>query len=185
MADKVREYSIVINGLTKGLRDTQSLTEAIEKLEAASQSLDETQQKGATATKSRTAAMTDEEKAAQRLEATRRKLAAVDSEQAKEQARLNQQLKERQREVARQIQIESLEEGSLERLRLEAAALNDVNPIEMRHPVRDHNHVYVAACEHAAAVLHHCRRFAAIHQGIVPLMLRHQRIPGHLIVAHM
>ncbi len=126
MADRVKEYSIVINGLTKGLRDTQSLAEAIEKLEAASQSLDETQQKGATATESRSAAMTEEEKASAKLEATRKRLATLDSEQSKAQMRLNQQLRERQRELARQIQIEGLEEGSLERLRLEAAALNDV-----------------------------------------------------------
>ena len=122
---KTVEYSIVVNGVVKSIKDTESLASAVERLEEATRTLDETQQQGTPATTKRTTAMTEEQRAAARLEASRKKLASLDSAANKEQLRVNQAIRQRQQELARQIQIEELEEGSLKRLRLEAAALNE------------------------------------------------------------
>lgn len=122
---KTVEYSIVINGVTRSIKETESLASAVERLEEATRELDATQQQGTQATTKRTAALTGEQKAAAKLEASRKRLASLDSEANKEQLRVNQAIRQRQQELARQIQIEELEEGSLKRLRLEAAALNE------------------------------------------------------------
>lgn len=120
-----KEYSIVINGLTKSIKDVTSL-------DAALNSLDQTAKaataNNAAATKVATAkvkGLTDEEKAAKRLADTQRRLVEVGSEANRAQIEATKALRDKTREVTREVALNGLAEGSIAALGMQLTDLRN------------------------------------------------------------
>ena len=117
--DGKKEYVIKINGVSEGVTDVTKLEDAVNSLDGAIQKVNATGVTAAKTSKDRKAALTDEEKAAQKLADTQKKIDTANSDANRAQIEATQQLRERTREVTRQIQIEKLAEGSIKRIGME------------------------------------------------------------------
>lgn len=113
MANNKREYTVVINGLKQNIKDATALNDVLEALDVTLAKSREIAIKTASTSRTTSKALSDEEKAVQRLENTRKRLRAVDSETNKLQIEANIELRERTRELTRQIQISKFAEGSI------------------------------------------------------------------------
>jgi len=133
-----KEYQIVINGLTKSITDATKLKDILAAIpEQVNTAVNVSSNGGATTaasggssstssgSSSRARALTDEEKAAQRLAATQRRLAQADSEANRAQIAATQALRERTREVTREIAINDLAEGSINQMGMELTNLRN------------------------------------------------------------
>lgn len=139
-----KEYSIVINGLKVAVKDGTKLIEVLKQIDAqaaatasnAAAATSASSSQGAAsgggggggnaqASRGATQAVTDEEKALRRLEATRRRLAAVDGETNRAQIEATQALRERTREVTREIAINQLAEGSINQMGMQLTDLRN------------------------------------------------------------
>lgn len=123
-----KEYTIKINGLAVSIRDTVKLEDALKRLDAQANRTSTTAQNtgggsSGGGSRRRAQALTEEEKAARRLEQTQRRLANADSEQARAQEAANQELRNRLREVAREITINEQAEGSINQMGAQLANL--------------------------------------------------------------
>lgn len=117
--DGKKEYVIKINGVSEGVTDVTKLEDAVNSLDGAIKKVNDTSVSSAKTSSARKAALSEEEKAAQKLADTQKKIEAVNSEANRAQIEATQQLRERTREVTRQIQIEKLAEGSIRRIGME------------------------------------------------------------------
>lgn len=122
-----KEYSIVINGLTKSIKDATTLKTVLDALDASASKASTSTAAASTAapaaasggaksssgSSSKAKALTDEEKAAKRLADTQKRLNQVDSEANRAQIAATQALRERTREITREIAINELAEGSI------------------------------------------------------------------------
>lgn len=122
-----KEYAIKINGVTTSIKDVTKLEAALKSLEAqAARTI--TLPKGgdtAQASKQTAKALTDEEKAAKRLADTKKRLAQVDGEVNRAQIAATQALRERTREVSREIAVNELAEGSIKQMGMQLTDLRN------------------------------------------------------------
>lgn len=109
----VKEYVIKINGVTQSVKDVTSLESAVKALDTAVKEVNTNTAKASTASKQKAAAMTDEEKAVKKLADTQKKIAAANSEANRAQIAATQELRERTREITRQVAAEKLAEDSV------------------------------------------------------------------------
>lgn len=144
-----KEYTIKINGVTTSLRDVTKLEEALKRLDEQAGKTTTTPQgsgagsgsggggtNGGSSNNSRSSggnsgnsgkakALTDEEKAAKKLADTQKRLAQADSEANRAQIAATQALRERTREVTREIQINELAEGSIAQMGMQLTDLRN------------------------------------------------------------
>ena len=108
-----KEYSIVINGTSVAIRDVTKLEDALKALDKTAKATTADNSATTKATQNKAKALTDEEKAAKRLAETQKKLAEVGSQANRAQIEATQALRERTREVTREIALNGLAEGSI------------------------------------------------------------------------
>lgn len=107
-----KEYSFKINGIEETIKSITSLEQTIAKLEKAIAAGTKASENSTKSEREKTKALTEEEKAAARLEQTKKKLEQADSALNREQIKATQQLRERNREISRQVAQEQLAEDS-------------------------------------------------------------------------
>lgn len=109
-----KEYIIKINGISTSVKDVTTLEDALKSLgkTAAKPVKVSASTPGAGGT-SKAKALTDEEKAAKKLADTQKKLNAVNSEANRQQIAASAALRDRMREVAREIVVNEQAEGSV------------------------------------------------------------------------
>lgn len=134
-----KEYQIVINGLTKSITDATKLKDLLAGIPSEVNTTVNVSSTGSTGSSStasgggasasggssKTKALTDEEKAAKRLADTQKRLAQADSEANRAQIAATQALRERTREVTREIAINNLAEGSINQMGMELTNLRN------------------------------------------------------------
>lgn len=108
-----KEYTLKINGVAQNIKDVTNLETALNKLDGTLNKTRATEVKVNTAKKETTKALTEEEKAAKKLADTQARIAAANTEANRAQVAANQELRERNREVARSVAINQLAEGSI------------------------------------------------------------------------
>lgn len=123
--DGKKEYIIKINGTEEGISSVDKLRDHIVELGNDIERVNDTAIKTAKASNTRKAALSDEEKAARKLAETQRKIETVNSEANRAQIEATQQLRERTREVTRQIQIEKAGANSIEGMRIQLSKWKD------------------------------------------------------------
>lgn len=109
----LKEYTLKINGVTTSINDVTKLEDAVKSLNSVLDNSNKISGAAARVSNSKTKALTDEEKAAKKLRDTRERLANADSEANKLQIEATQQLRERNREISRQVAQNNLAEGSV------------------------------------------------------------------------
>lgn len=108
-----KEYTLKINGLTQSVKDVTKLEDALKAAEQAAKKFSDTEVKATTATKAKAAALTDEEKAAKKLKDTQDRIAKANTDANRAQIQANIELRERTREITRQVAASQLAEGSI------------------------------------------------------------------------
>ncbi len=103
-----KDYSIKINGITQNLKSVTDLNTAIKELDASMSALEKNSASSATVSKAKKQALTEEEAATKKLSDTRKKMEAIESDLYKQQVAANLELKERTREIARQVAAEKM-----------------------------------------------------------------------------
>lgn len=121
----VKEYTLRINGLTQGVKDVTTLEAAVKALDNAVKAANTNTAKAATVGKQKAAALTDEEKAAKKLADTQAKIAKADSEANRAQIAATQQLRERTREITRQVAAQNLAEDSVKAMGMKLTDLRN------------------------------------------------------------
>lgn len=112
----IKEYTLKINGVDTGIKDVTKLEAAVNKLDKTVRQANAAQTAAAKSSTSKAKALTDEEKAAAKLEATQKRIEAANSAANKAQIQANIELRERTREITRQIQISQTAEGSIRQM---------------------------------------------------------------------
>lgn len=120
-----KEFSIKINGVQTSIKEVQSLEAVLAKLNATADKASASAGKVSTGSRGRAAAATEEEKAQQRLANTLKRLEMAGTELARQQAAATQAVREKNREVSREVQISQLAEGSIRRLGMELTDLRN------------------------------------------------------------
>lgn len=108
-----KEYSIKINGVDVSIKEVTKLEDAVKSLDKTINTSAKDIQTATKASTTRAKALTDEEKAAKKLEATQKRINNVNSEANRAQIAANRELRERTREVTREIALNELAEGSI------------------------------------------------------------------------
>jgi len=108
-----KEYSIKINGVDVSIKEVTKLEDAVKSLDKTINTSAKDIQTATKASTTRAKALTDEEKAAKKLEATQKRINDVNSEANRAQIAANRELRERTREVTREIALNELAEGSI------------------------------------------------------------------------
>lgn len=108
-----KEYSIVINGVTSAIKDVTKLTDALEALDKKAKDGVKVSATVEASVKAKAKALTEEEKAQKKLADTKAKIARADSEENKAQVLATQQLRDKNREISRQVALNELAEGSI------------------------------------------------------------------------
>lgn len=121
----IKEYTLKINGISKSIEDVTKLEKVVDALDASIKKVNDADIKSAAASRTKKAALTDEQKAAEKLAATQARLEKMTVENARAQIEANIALRERTREVTRQVQIESLAEGSLKAMGMQLTDLRN------------------------------------------------------------
>lgn len=109
-----KEYVIKINGIATSVKDVTRLDDALKALgvtAAKPVKVNATTSGGGGASKAK--ALSDEEKAAAKLAATQKRLNEVNSEANRAQIAANRELRDRMREVSREIALNQQNEGSI------------------------------------------------------------------------
>lgn len=120
-----KEYTLKINGVAQSIKDVTTLENALIAAEAAAKSFNTTDAKTAPISKAKTAALTDEEKAVKKLKDTQDKIAKANSDANKAQIQANLDLRERTREITRQVAASQLAEGSIKSMGMSLTDLRD------------------------------------------------------------
>lgn len=120
-----KEFSIKINGVATSIKEVQTLEKVLSQLEKTATSAAASAGKVAGSSKTKAAAATEEEKAQQRLANTLKRLEQAGSDLARQQAAANQALREKNREVAREVQLSQLAEGSIRALGMQLTDLRN------------------------------------------------------------
>lgn len=121
----VKEYTLRINGVTQGLKDITTLEAAVKALDDAVKSANTTTSKATSVTKQKASALSDEEKAAKKLADTQKKIEKANSDANRAQIEATQQLRERTREVTRQVAAQNLAEGSIKAMGMQLTDLRN------------------------------------------------------------
>lgn len=121
----IKEYTLKINGITQSISEVTKLEKVVAALDGTIKNVNDADLKAATASRTKKAALTDEEKAAQKLAATQAKLEKTTLENNRAQIEANIALRERTREITRQVQIESFAEGSLKAMGMQLTDLRN------------------------------------------------------------
>lgn len=108
-----KEYSLKINGVTQQVKDVTKLEDALNALEKAVNSVNTAEAKTTATTKQKAAALTEEEKAAKKLKDTQDRIAKANTDANRAQIAANIELRERTREITRQVAASQLAEGSI------------------------------------------------------------------------
>lgn len=108
-----KEYSIKINGVDVSIKEITKLEDAVKSLDKTINASSRDIQAATKASTTRAKALTDEEKAAKKLEATQKRINDVNSEANRAQIAANRELRERTREITREIALNELAEGSI------------------------------------------------------------------------
>lgn len=125
MSTGKKEYLLKINGVKQSITDVTSLDNALKGLDTTVNKVNTSEVKAATNSRQSSKALTDEEKAAKKLADTKKKLEDVNSDANKAQILANQQLRERTREVTRQIALDQQNEGSIKALGMQLTDLRN------------------------------------------------------------
>lgn len=120
---KKKVFTIQIDGIDKSFDDVTKLISQLEKLNKVNLSVSQTVEKVEKATKSQSKTIDEETKAENKLEQTRQRRLALDTDIAREQIAMNQQVRERQQQLQRSIQLENAEAGSIDEKRLQIGSL--------------------------------------------------------------
>lgn len=121
----IKEYTLRINGITQSIGEVTKLEKVVAALDDTIKNVNDADLKAVTTSRTKKAALTDEEKAAQKLAATQAKLEKTTLENNRAQIEATQQLRERTREITRQVQIESFAEGSLKAMGMQLTDLRN------------------------------------------------------------
>src|SRR5690349_16713808 len=108
-----KEYTLKINGLTQQVKDVTKLEDVLSALETTIGKVNAASVKNTAATKAKAAALTDEEKAAKKLKDTQDRIAKANTDANRAQIQANIELRERTREITRQVAASQLAEGSI------------------------------------------------------------------------
>lgn len=120
-----KEYTLKINGVTQNIKDVTKLEQTLNALDVSLSKTRETTIKATTETNKVTKAISEEEKAAQKLAATQKRIEQVNSEANRAQIEANQELRERTREVTRNIAVNNLAEGSIKQMGMQLTDLRN------------------------------------------------------------
>lgn len=120
-----KEYTLKINGVTQSLKEVIKLEDALINLDDTIGAVNKNTVTASTTSKAQAKALTEEEKAAKKLADTKEKIEKANSEANKAQIAATQQLRERTREITRQIQINSLAEGSVKSMGMQLTDLRN------------------------------------------------------------
>ena len=121
----IKEYTLKINGVDVGIKDVTKLEAAVNSLDATVKKSNTTAAASAKTSATKAKALTDEEKAAKKLADTQKKLEQANSAANKAQIEANIALRERTREVTREIQINQLAEGSIAQMGMQLTNLRN------------------------------------------------------------
>lgn len=116
MAENKKTYTVTINGLKQPITDATKLKDALDALDSSLNKTREANVKVEQSTRQTAKALSDEEKAAQRLANTQKRIAKVNDDANRAQIEANIELRERTRELTRQIQISKFAEGSMKEM---------------------------------------------------------------------
>lgn len=125
MSTGKKEYTLKINGVKQSLTDVTTLETALKNLGKTVDGVNATENKRATVSRQTAKAMSDEEKAAKKLADTKARIEDVNTEANRAQILANKELRERTREVTRQIALEQLQEGSIKALGMQLTNLRN------------------------------------------------------------
>jgi len=120
-----KEYTLKINGVTQNIKDVTKLEQTLNALDVSLNKTREATVKTTTESTKKTKAITEEEKAAQRLANTQKRIEQANSEQNRAQIQANLELRERTREITRQIAINGLAEGSIREMGMQLTDLRN------------------------------------------------------------
>ena len=121
--DGKKVYQIIINGVEKSIKDLTTLELLIDLIRLLKV---RTQVKAAAkSSQTRAKALTDEEKAAKKLEATQKRIENVNSEANRAQVKANQELREKNRLLSREIAQNNLAEGSIKAMGMQLTDLRN------------------------------------------------------------
>lgn len=122
MAGK-KEYTLIINGVEKNIKDVTTLNDLLKNLDTTVKGVSGSAGTALAVSKGRAKALTEEEKAAKKLADTERKIQAVRDGATDAQIRANQELREATREQSRKIQADQLAEDSIKRMGMQLTDL--------------------------------------------------------------
>ena len=124
MAGK-KEYTLIINGVEKNIKDVTTLNDLLKNLDTTVKGVSGSAGAALSVSKGRAKALTEEEKAAKKLADTERKIQAVRDGATDAQIRANQELREATREQSRKIQADQLAEDSIKRMGMQLTDLRN------------------------------------------------------------
>lgn len=122
----IKEYTLKINGVAQNITNVTKLEDAVNSLNATMAKVDKIDAKVNVTTKTLNKTLTEEEKALKKLADTEKKIADVTSKTNAAQIEANIALRERTREITRQIQISSLAEGSISEMGMSLTNLKNI-----------------------------------------------------------
>lgn len=111
-----KEYTLKINGVKESIKDITTLDDTLKMLDATLEKTRGTTIKTEQTSKSKTKALTEEEKASKKLADTIKKIEEADTEANRKQILATKELRERTREVSRNVAINELAEGSIAKM---------------------------------------------------------------------
>lgn len=112
----LKEYTLKINGVTTSIKEVTTLEAAVNSLDSAVKKANTNTAAAAKATATKARALTEEEKAAKKLIDTQKRIEQANSDANKAQIQANIALRERTREITRQIQVSEFAEGSISQM---------------------------------------------------------------------
>lgn len=125
MANGKREFEIKINGISQSIEIVTKLVDTLGGITDKTVKINAEMEKANKVSKERKQALTEEEKAQKKLEETLKKTLAVESETNKAQIEATARLRERTREVTRQVQMDNLAEGSVRKMGMQLTDLRN------------------------------------------------------------
>lgn len=123
--DGKKVYQIIINGVEKSIKDLTTLETVLNRLDKTFKGADVQVKAAAKSSQTRAKALTDEEKAAKKLEATQKRIENVNSEANRAQVKANQELREKNRLLSREIAQNNLAEGSIKAMGMQLTDLRN------------------------------------------------------------
>lgn len=127
---EIKPIDLKINGLEDSFNNASKLRDVLKEIKDTSTQVTialkestRATQESTNANKEKAKSLTDEEKAERKLEQARQRRLSLDTDIAREQIAMNQQVRERQNQLQRSIQLENAETGSIDEKRLQIGSL--------------------------------------------------------------